>query len=609
MNKKSTLIWTGIAVALFIFIFFFERHWDSSNRSQQSTERLLNGFKPELTTELRITINKSFIRLQKSSSEDSWWIVSPIHYPAQPVIVGNLLKEIGEITKQNLVDSMDWKKFGLDNPPITIFIKQDNYQGELHIGNYTPDGSGVYVRLMGGDKIYVARAELRQNIPESLNGWRSKALIFTPKSASFDRVEVRLPGGISRPGTSFGFGIQYNPTNKTWRLFKPLNVRAEKTKVENLLMKLLSCRITDFVSEEPREDLEKFGLLMPEVELVIGNGTNDIVTIQFGKSPSNDPTQVYTYIPEYKSVVLVNKEFVDMLKIPFTELRERRLLTFVPETITEISFRGVSPFTLQFQTNQWKILEPQEMVGDLTLISALVSDLLSIQAVEFEKDVVTDYSQYGLAQPLRQVIIKAPVTNEGIVTNIVVAQLDFGTNGAGKFYARRPDENSVYAIKADDYYKLPVEGWQLRSRLLWNIDVTNVVRVTVSKQGLAYQVLRRGDKDWVIGPGSQAVINKIGVDRTIIKLCSLQANSWVARGLENKTNYGFTDDGYKITIDYRKDNALQTVVLEIGGQTKSLSLYGGTNLDGQFWIFELPWIVADDILKNLPPPQQVIPGG
>lgn len=609
MNRKATLIWIGIAIALFLFIVLFERHWNGSSKIHKSAEKLLVGFKPELTTELRITRNKTFIRIQKTATEDSWWIVSPIRYPAQPVIVGNLLKEIAEITKQNIVDSMDWKKFGLDNPAITIYIKQDNYQEELHIGNYTPDGGGVYVRLMGGEKIYVARAELRNNIPESLNGWRSKALIFTPKNTPFDRVEVRLPAGVSRPGTPFGFGIQYNPTNKTWRLFKPLNVRAEKTKVDNLLMKLLSCRITDFVSEEPREELDKYGLLMPEVELVLGNGTNDIVTIQFGKSPSNDPTQVYTYIPDYKSVVLVSKEFVDMLKIPFTELREKRLLTFIPDTINEISFRGVSPFTLQFQTNQWKILEPQEMVADLTLISSLVSDLLSIQAQEFEKDVVTDYSQYGLAQPLRQVIIKAPVTNDGVVTNIVIAQLDFGTNGAGKFYARRPDENSVYAISESDYYRLPMEGWQLRSRLIWNIDVTNIVRVTVSKQGLAYQVLRRGDKDWVLGPGSQGVINKAGVDRAIIRLCALQANSWVARGAENRAKYGFTDDGYKISIDYRKENALQTLTLEIGGQTKSLSLYGGVNFDGQFWIFELPWITADDILKNLPPPQQVMPGG
>jgi hypothetical protein len=601
MNKKTTVVWVCLAAALFAYIYMFERGRIPTQAIDDSTRKLLLNFNPEQVNELRVTSGRLFLKIQKTGN--SWWIASPIKYPAHPVLIENLLKQIGVITREYRIESRSLKDFGLEEPSATVLIKGKDFQSELQIGNVTPDTAGIYVRLAGGDAVYVAPIELKQFIPDKLNDWRSRALVFSEKDTPFDRVEVRSSvRGI-------GFSIQHNPTNRTWHIIKPLQARADRTKVDHILMKLLSCRVSDFVSDDPQVDPDRYGLTTPEIELALGLGTNDLITIQFGKSPTNDPTQVYARIVEQKNVVLVNKDLFDSIHISFTELRERRLMNFAPETITEIAIRGAGAFTVQYQSNQiWKIVEPQEMIADNGLLSALVSDLLSIQAVDFEKDVVTDYAPYGLTQPLRQVIIKGTITNQGLVTNVVVAQLDFGTNGAGKFFARRPDESSVYAISELDYYKLPEAGWHLRNRQVWNFNLTNVTSITVSKGGAMYQIIRRGEKDWTLGAGSQGIVNKVGVERTVARLCALQANSWLARGNENRAAFGFEQDGYKIMINTKENNQFNTYILEIGGKSKSLSFYGAVYLDNQLWIFELPWVVADDIIKNLPPPQQVIPG-
>ncbi len=599
MNKKTTLIWVLIAAGLFAYIYFFEQ--PHKVKTSGTSEKLIQNFKPELVNELRITKGNVFLKIQKLN--DSWWLTGPLKYPSQPVLIDNLLKQIESITCQERIETKSLKEYGLDEPAVTVLIKQNDVQYELQIGNVTPIATGVYVRLAGGDAVYVAPVELRQMIPDSVNEWRSRALIFSTKETRFDRLEV------NSATRGIGFGIQYNPSNRIWRIIKPLQARADNTKIDKLLMAILSCRITDFVTDDQTADMAKYGIATPELELIIGVGTNNLITIQFGKSPTNDPTQVYARILNYKNVVLVNREVFDKLYIPFTELRERRLLSFDPKTITEIAVRGVGSFTAQYQSNQiWKITEPQDMLADNGLLSLLVTDLLSIQAKEFEKDVVTDYTPYGLTQPLRQVVIKRSITNQGVLTNIIVAALDFGTNGAGKFFARRPDESSVYEISELDYYKLPEAGWQLRSRQIWNINISNVVSVTVSKGDSMYQVIRRGDRDWVLGSGSQGMINKIGVERAVSRLCALQANSWIARGVENRGNFGFTNDGYKIALNARIDGQVQIFTLEFGGQSKSMSLYGLVNLDNQAWIFDVPWIIADDIVQNLPAPQQVMPG-
>ncbi|HON08228.1 MAG TPA: DUF4340 domain-containing protein, partial [Verrucomicrobiota bacterium] len=544
MNKKTTLIWVLIAVGLFAYIYFFEQ--PHKVQTTGTFERLIPDFKPELVNELRITKGKIYLRIQKL--DNSWWLTGPIKYPAHPVLIENLLKQIGNITCQERIETRSLKEFGLEEPVSTILVKQKNVQYELQIGNVTPIATGVYVRIAGGDAVYVAPVELRQIIPDSINDWRSRALVFSQKESRFDRLEV------NSPTRGIGFAIQYNPTNRIWRIIKPLQARADNTKIDKLLMAILSCRVTDFVTDNPNEDLAKYGIATPELELVLGIGTNDLINIQFGKSPTNDPAQVYARILNHKNIVLVNREIFDKLHISFTELRDRRLLSFDPKTITEISVRGVGPFTVQYQSNQiWRIIEPQEMIADNGFLSLIVTDLLSMQAKEFEKDVVTDFTPYGLAQPLRQIIIKSIITNQDVVTNIVVAALDFGTNGAGKFFARRPDESSVYEISELDYYKLPEAGWQLRSRQIWNINISNVVSITVSKGDSMYQILRRGDRDWILGSGSQGIINKVGVERAISRLCALQANSWIARGVENRSKYGFTNDGYKITLNARVD--------------------------------------------------------
>src|SRR5256885_5716395 len=62
--------------------------------------------------------------------------------------------------------------------------------------------------------------------------------------------------------------------------------------------------ITQFVSDESRDDLDALGLQPPEAELAFGLGTNDIVTFQFGKSPGTNAAQVYARRADRNNVVL-----------------------------------------------------------------------------------------------------------------------------------------------------------------------------------------------------------------------------------------------------------------------------------------------------------------
>src|SRR6185503_10473212 len=174
--------------------------------------------------------------------------------------------------------------------------------------------------------------------------WRDPTLISF-SGVNFDRIEVRSAGR--------GFALQTDPVNKTFVLTKPTPARAAMPRVLELVQSIRTARVTQFVSDDPRDDLDTLGLRPPEAELAFGLGTNDVAVFQFGRSPTNDASQVYARRADRPNVVLVPKSLLDALQMPSSELRDRRLLSFSPEAVDTIEIipAGGEPVTVRRQFN------------------------------------------------------------------------------------------------------------------------------------------------------------------------------------------------------------------------------------------------------------------
>jgi hypothetical protein len=600
MNSKGTWFWFLLAVGLFLFILLVERHWNQPPPGAGQPLKLIADLQPNVVTNLQIRCGQQVVRLNREG--DAWQLTAPVHYPAQPVLVKNLLEALVRLDRRTPIYSISsYADYGLADPQAVIFVQVGAKRSEIQLGNLTPAGDQVYVRHVGIEGIYTAEAALLKLIPTSANAWRTLALLTSPTSTMFDRFEVRSPA------RGLGFSLNYNLTNRFWRLSKPMQARADHGKVENLLRKFLEGRITEFVTDDPAADLERFGLQPPAAELVLGNGTNDILSIQFGISPTNRPDLVYARRLSHTNVVLIPREMADTLQVPFTEFRDRHLLTFPPNAVSQIELRGQENILIRKQgTNLWRILEPQEWPADAAMVRELIADLYSLEVAEFEKDVVTDFAGYGLVQPLLQVLLKTtapPTTNTTTTTNIVLAQADFGTNVQTRLFAHRPDENSVYAIREEDFLKLPAFAWQLRDRRIWNFSITNVARLTISQQGRVNQFIRKGTNDWMFAPGSQGILNEFAVEEIAFRLGDLTANAWLDRGETARTQSGFSRDGYRVEIEVREGDRLQNYVVDFGKPSRAQVPLACVTLDGQPWIFDFPWQLYQMMIRDLPLPK------
>jgi hypothetical protein len=515
--------------------------------------------------------------------------------------VERILQLIAEMTSQTYLSAQELAasrktiaEFGLDLPVATLTLQHGGRRTEILFGSKTTVGDQVYLQLLNSPGIYLVNAELFDHLPRNAYDWRDATLVNL-NGLSFNRLEVRAP--------TRGFTIERDPTNRVFNLTKPAPARVNLARLESLWRAILTARAEQFVSDDPRAELELYGLQPPETELVFGLGTNDLAVVQFGNSPTNNPSLVYARRMSQTNIVLIPRSVLQAVQISPNELRDRRLLSFSTNVVDTVEVVGPEGFAVRRQFNgAWVVLEPQATLVDSDLMRDWLNVLAGLEG-NVEKDLVTDFASYGLASPARQYLLKTTITNaSGVITNRIVAALNIGARQDNKVFARRGDESSVYSIDVTDFTRLPAASWQLRDRRVWSFTTNQISRVTIRHRGYTRQLVRNGSGDWALAPGSQGIINPFAVEETMFRLGDLRAAVWVARGEENRSRFGFTDDAHKLTIELKTGDKPQVLNLEFGGRAPSQFPYAMATVDGQPWIFEFPLQLYIEVVSYLTNP-------
>jgi hypothetical protein len=69
------------------------------------------------------------------------------------------------------------------------------------------------------------------------------------------------------------------------------------------------------------------------------------------------------------------------------------------------------------------------------------------------------------------------------------------------------------------------------------------------------------------------------------RLGELSASAWVQRGDQNLARYGFTTNGWQISVELKSGEKLN---LDFGGVSPAQYPYAAVVLNGETWVFEFP---------------------
>ncbi|EEF61532.1 DUF4340 domain-containing protein [Pedosphaera parvula] len=607
MNPKNTWILIFVTAGMFAFIFFIERHQRETTPS--ATKALVN-FKAASITSIQIQ-PAGQLEMRATRTNGSWQLTKPITYPAQSVAIESLLRALETLSVQIHIPTQELRKnpkaeeeFGFETPQVTVILQEgNNRHSPIKFGFLTAPGDQVYLQVVGTEGIDVVSSDIIKLLPRTLNEWRDTNLLSL-KGLTFDRLAV------TNGGRSFELS---RASNRLWRITYPMPARADSSRVEGSLARLESARVSRFVTDDPAADLETYGLKPAEFEVTLSQGTNPVLALQFGKSPTNDSKQIFAMVKGQPAIVEIPKEFIAPWRARYEEFRDRRLAGPVPlslETIEVHQSDKSTDFTIQKQsTGAWRVNEPYNFPADPETMLDLIDGLSGLEIVpaagQFAvKDVVSasDFPKYGLANPVRKYILKEGMTKDkSNPTNVVLAELDFGSTFEDKIYARRadrPDEDSVYAVKQVDFERLPSKALQLRDRHIWNFTPADVSSVTVRNDGSSVKMIRKAENQWSLASGSQGIVDNFAVEAGADELGSLEAGSWIDCGDQNLAKYGISDKSTQVSVEVRSGNQNQTLVLDLGGWSPSQHRYGAVRLEGQTWVFEFPTRIVERILYD-----------
>jgi hypothetical protein len=578
MSSKSTWLWMVLAAALFAFIFIFERYFQ---HPEPGPQYLLPELDARTVRTLEIQpANQLEIRVVHTNG--SWQLTEPIVYPAQNTNVQKLLQTLQQLTVVHGISEQELRKdpkadenYGLEPPQISLVLR-GLLTNRIYFGRRTTPGDQVFVRVIGIEGISVVDAEVLNLFPTNAAAWRETALI------DFARIpfsQVTVTNAAKNAAVQF----QYGSTNRQWAMTAPMLARADNEKVEAALQALDKLQVRQFLSDNPKADLDSFGLQSPELTIAFASGTNTLLTVDFGKESTNSPGLIFARRSDQKTVVAVSTNALGPWRTSYELFRDRHLVR-LPAPLDKIEVEARDRFSLQWQTNNSWTVAPQGFTADTRLSAGLAQTLADLQVAEFERDTVnkSQLSTYGLMPPARKYIL---TWERSVDSTNPPVELDFGTNAAGKVFAKRAEEDAVYGITTNDFEKLPDASWEMRKRQIWDFGIDDVARITVRQNGLTREMIRNGTNGWSLAAGSQGIINDSAVEDTARELGHLTAFSWVGHGQQNLGAFGFTPESFQVSVQLKNG---ETRDIQFGGSARFDSRYAWTKLNDEPWIFEFP---------------------
>ena len=156
----------------------------------------------------------------------------------------------------------------------------------------------VYVQLQGKKDVVVVSKSVYERLNRTLDDLRDRTVIEF-LSASATRIEIKSADRVIELAKS----ASTTNAEPHWALTRPLAARADQRKVSELLTDLGSLRVTDFVSDDPK-DIHAYQLDEPEREVTVWTGESG-KTLQLGHVLTNELGQVYAKLKSIDSIYTV----------------------------------------------------------------------------------------------------------------------------------------------------------------------------------------------------------------------------------------------------------------------------------------------------------------
>lgn len=604
MRTKVTLILLFLNVALFFFIFRFERRWRTEDSWREARRRVL-GVEAADIRSLEITTGGRKLTLAKRG--DAWFVTQPFDWPANTIAVSRIVTELQLLEHETSFYVRDLAKngqsladYGLDQPRMVVTFTSGGSDTAgtdakprtttLRIGDSTKDGVRLYVLSPDGERIHVVNQSLARSLALTFDEIRSDAIFTIPVfEAKSLNLQTAAPASLR---------IRLRRDGSRWTFETPIAARASKTATELVINQLDALRVKSFVTQNPPATLPTD---KPTLRISL-EGNNRRETLSLGDAigttaiPQGAATQpdveYYAQLDGRPALftVAIPARLKETLDLAQDKLRETRLLEFDTTAVTAITLAAPNqpPLTLQrLETGAstsdqpaWQIVlrgdganGPQTLPADRVAVARLLDQLSLLSAKKFQSDAPrdADLEGWGFNRPEREITITLPGVAPQTLQIGVAAQHD------ALAYARLVGSTpslSIYAVDADILRETPVSPRAWRDRVLR--DLPAGARITALKLvDLADNKTLLDTAIDATGHLADGTPSPTAVQAILTQLHTLRAKSFVQDQFVDKVVVGGDERPWRFRLD-----ATVTLTGGAGEQTSTNSLFLSPRVGG-----------------------------
>jgi hypothetical protein len=593
MRSKVTLVLLFLNVALFFFIFYFERDWRIERTSQETRRRVLG---PEASNikSLEVTGPSPGSAFSLERRGDAWFLTKPVEWPANPNAVSRILNELQFLEHVTSFSTRDLERnglkladYGLDQPKMILSFTsgEEGSTGApagrttvLRIGDTVKVGDHLYLLSSDGEKIHVVARSLADSLSVPFDQLRSDVVfsiqVFEAQSLN---LQTAAPSGVR-------VRLDRDRQSNRWLFRTPVNARAAKNATELAINALDALRVKSFVLQNPPATLPSAAPLLR----VTIEGNNRHETLFVG-APSGSGDDYFAQLEDRRAVFTVSipPALMETLRNAADDLRDRHILEFDSAAVTSIALSAPNQPEIALQRLEsaaggheagWQIIRRgggaqglQALAADTASVQRLLDQLETLSAIRFQSDAPTnaDIEDWGFNRPEREIIL----TLAGTPATQVTLQIGLPTKRENVAYARVAGLPTVYAVEPDILRDTSASPLAWRERLLNSLPasarITSLALSNAGDNSVIYSHRLADGETWDGALAAEPPPRKAAITAVLAQLRALHAASFAQDGFPEKVFSAGEVRSWKYRLD-------ATVSLPGGtgpGQVNTMSLW------------------------------------
>jgi len=275
-----------------------------------------------------------------------------------------------------------------------------------------------------------------------------------------------------------------------WNLELPIQARASKVAVENILDDFCNLKYDRMVEKECR-DLGRYGLDKPEIELrLFEKGmTQPVAVIQLGIKNELDSSS-YAKLSSANQVVLIAGYRRGYLEKEVFDFRDKKFFEFDTTQVTALGFQFQdASYQFSKKGDQWFMEKPLFSLAQESKLTDILSRAATLEAKTFkEKSSMETRKAYGFDKPLIDVTL---TMKSGTKKLQLVKKNDL-------FYAITPEFPEICEIDKEFSEKFLKEAKEYREYKVLPFFSFEVMSIEFKGVGFSFSAQKDKEQNWRI---------------------------------------------------------------------------------------------------------------